>query len=171
MKDRSGPGTALPGEEEPFLRRWSRRKLNPEEEDKVPAAAVPPPEQEPEPAPPGDEEMPSLESLTPDSDYSLFLSPRVSESLRKMALRKLFHSPAFNLCDGLDDYDEDFRRFTVLGEVVTVEMRRRLEELVEEAGADCRESPPTASIADERSAPEEPRAGEDHEPEEDEEVG
>lgn len=168
MKERPRPGTALSAGEEPFLSRWSRRKLDPEAERNAPVAAAPP---EPEAPPPGDDEMPPLESLTPDSDFSAFLSPGVSDSLRKMALRKLFHSPAFNLCDGLDDYDEDFRNFTALGEVVTAEMRRRLGELAEKAGEERRENPLTAPAADENHAPEEPLGSDDHEPDEDEEVG
>ena len=63
-----------------------------------------------------DADMPPLASLGPDSDYSGFLSPGVSEELRRLALRKLFHSPIFNVTDGLDDYDDDFTSFEVLRE-------------------------------------------------------
>ena len=38
-----------------------------------------------------DADMPPLESLSADSDFTGFLSPKVSESLRRAALRKLFH--------------------------------------------------------------------------------
>ena len=58
-----------------------------------------------------DEDMPDIESLTPDSVYADFLSPGVSEELRKLALRKLFHGEAFNIRDGLDEYDDDFTKF------------------------------------------------------------
>lgn len=75
-----------------------------------------------------DEDMPPLSSLTPDSDYSGFLSPGVSDELRRLALRKLFHSPAFNVVDGLDDYDGDYTSFAKLGDVVTAEMRHRVEQ-------------------------------------------
>ena len=64
----------------------------------------------------GDADMPPLDSLGPESDYSGFLSPGVSEELRRLALRKLFHSPLFNVTDGLDDYDDDFTSFAVLRE-------------------------------------------------------
>ncbi len=74
--------------------------------------------------------MPDIDSLDDDSDYSGFLSPGVSEALRKQALRRMFHSAAFNVCDGLDDYDEDFTSFEKLGDIVTADMRHR--ELVEE---------------------------------------
>lgn len=71
--------------------------------------------------------MPPLDSLTADSDVSGFLSPRVSEALRKAALQRLFQQPEFNVMDGLDDYCEDYRNFKPLGEVVTADMRHRLE--------------------------------------------
>jgi|AMFO01.1.fsa_nt_gi Protein of unknown function (DUF3306). len=117
-------------QQESFLSRWSRRKLGRESEaDADPPAPVAATAQEA--SLPTDEDMPPLESLTEDSDYSGFLSPSVSETLRKAALRKLFHSSAFNLCDGLDDYDEDFRNFAALGDLVTEEMRRRMEHMAE----------------------------------------
>ncbi len=121
--------TTADGEGETFLHRWSRRKLNAEEEG-IQAPIITETEHQETP-PPDDDDMPPLESLDEESDFSGFLSPAVSESLRKLALRKLFHSPGFNLCDGLDDYDEDFRNFTALGQIATAEMRRRLEEAAE----------------------------------------
>ena len=73
-----------------------------------------------------DADMPPLDSLDADSDFSLFMAPGVSEQLRTLALRKLFHLPAFNVTDGLNDYDEDFTQFAGLGDVVTQEMKRML---------------------------------------------
>jgi len=75
-----------------------------------------------------DQDMPDIDTLDEDSDYSGFLSPGVSEELRKLALRKLFHGQHFNLCDGLDDYDEEFTSFEKLGDIVTADMRFQLEE-------------------------------------------
>jgi hypothetical protein len=77
---------------------------------------------------PGDEDMPTLESLDENADYSGFLSPKVSDQLRQLALQKLFHSAAFNVCDGLDDYAEDFTTFEKLGNVMTADLRHRLEQ-------------------------------------------
>jgi hypothetical protein len=74
-----------------------------------------------------DEDMPDIESLTPESDYTDFLSPGVSDKLRKLALRKLFHDEVFNIRDGLDEYDDDFTRFEKLGDIVTSDMRHQLE--------------------------------------------
>ncbi len=41
-------------------------------------------------------------------------------------MRKLFHSPKFNVRDGLDDYDLDYTNPEPLGNIVTAEMRRRI---------------------------------------------
>ncbi len=118
-----------------FYGRWSQRKQQVRERqapggDTV-AAMTAPGEIAPEtlnsdpPAPEllTDRDMPALESLGADSDYSSFLSAGVSEELRNKALRQLFQSPQFNIVDGLDDYCEDFRNFELLGDIVTADMR------------------------------------------------
>ncbi|MCU7906540.1 MAG: DUF3306 domain-containing protein [Candidatus Thiodiazotropha sp. (ex Epidulcina cf. delphinae)] len=104
-----------------FYHRWSERK----QVSRLPVVAV---EESAEAQLPTDADMPPLESLDEGSDYSGFLSPKVSEQLRRLALRKLFHSAAFNVCDELDDYAEDFTRFEKLGEVMTADLRHRLEQ-------------------------------------------
>ena len=72
----------------------------------------------------GDADMPALETLNESSDYSGFLSEKVTEAVRKAALRKMFHLPAFNVVDGLDDYAEDYTNFEALGDIVTHDMKR-----------------------------------------------
>ena len=74
-----------------------------------------------------DEDMPDITLMTDDSDYTDFLSPGVSEALKKLALRKLFHSEVFNIRDGLDEYDDDFTQFEKLGDIVTSDMRHQVE--------------------------------------------
>ncbi len=74
-----------------------------------------------------DADMPDIEGLDYDSDYRDFLSPGVSEHLRKLALRKLFHNEVFNIRDGLDEYDDDFTHFEKLGGIVTSDMRHQME--------------------------------------------
>ncbi|HSH43996.1 MAG TPA: DUF3306 domain-containing protein, partial [Arenicellales bacterium] len=54
-------------------------------------------------------------------------SPGVSEALRNQALRRLFRSARFNVIDPLDDYNEDYRSFQALGDLVTSDMRHRME--------------------------------------------
>ena len=80
-----------------------------------------------------DEDMPPLDSLDEGSDYSGFLSPGVSEGLRRRALRKLFTSAVFNVPDGLDDYDDDFTSFQALGDIVTSDMKHQAEMEAERA--------------------------------------
>jgi hypothetical protein len=84
-----------------------------------------------------DADMPPVESLTAESDFSQFLAEGVSDALRQVALRKLFHLPAFNVVDGLNDYDDDYTKFEKLGEVVTYHQRRmRAQEEAERARAE-----------------------------------
>ena len=119
--------------DENFLTRWSRRKreANQDAVQEKPAgqdAPVPDATADREPT---DADMPSVESLDTDSDYSPFFSPKVSEELRRVALRKLFKSAVFNVRDGLDDYDEDFRSFASLGDIITADMRHQMERQAE----------------------------------------
>lgn len=127
------------GEGESFLSRWSQRKAmaregialpdepktpeptEAETTESAPPAAAADTDEAAEPA-----ELPPLESLDENSDYSAFLGEEVSPDLRQKALRQLFRSPKFNVRDGLDDYDLDFSNPEPLGNIVTAEMRYRI---------------------------------------------
>jgi hypothetical protein len=129
MTDTGKPGSykdqpQTPETSEDFLSRWSQRKS---ESTKV--AAEPPAPQSTEPEQPvlTDEDMPPLESLDQDSDYSGFLSPGVSEDLRQLALSKLFRSAKFNVVDNMNDYAEDYTKWVPLGDVITCDMRFAME--------------------------------------------
>ena len=110
---------------EPFLKRWARLKSEgpkPKEEEPAPAAAsgavaVP---AEPEPVRP--EDLPPIEELTADSDFTPFLQAGVPEELKRLALRKLWRSdPVFANLDGLVEYGEDFgAAFSNPGPVATL---------------------------------------------------
>ena len=76
-------------------------------------------------------ELPPLDSLDENSDYSMFMAADVDPDVRRDALRKLFRSPKFNVRDGLDDYDDDFSSPEPLGDIVTAEMRRRIKRELE----------------------------------------
>jgi len=91
-------------------------------EAQVPAEA--PPREPPERS---DADMPSLDSLDQDSDYSPFLSRGVSPELRQTALRQLFRQPKFNVETCLDDFQDDFLNFQPLGDIVTADMRHMAE--------------------------------------------
>jgi hypothetical protein len=126
-----------PKADESVLSRWSRRKLEVEQarsEPQSPPAIVPEPTQavdavpvEDEAPPLTDADMPDIETLTEESDFSVFMSPGVTDELRNLALRKLFHAPVFNIRDGLDEYDEDFTTFEKLGDIVTADMKHQVE--------------------------------------------
>ena len=125
--------------EEGFISRWSRLKQadNADPPDELQALEAPVDAEAVEDVDlPDDSDMPPVESLDEDSDYSAFMSPKVSEGLRTLALRKLFHGEMFNIRDGLDDYDDDFTSFTKLGDIVTAEMRYQLERMKEAMGSD-----------------------------------
>jgi len=53
-------------------------------------------------------DLPAVESLTLESDFSAFLQPKVDEALKRQALKKLFSDPHFNVMDGLDTYIDDY---------------------------------------------------------------
>lgn len=121
---------------ESALSRWSRRKLE-AEKGIQPSDLDPPVDIETEPSAPAagsetkpvltDADMPDIESLDADSDFSGFMSEGVSDELRNLALRKLFRAPVFNIRDGLDEYDEDYTSFEKLGDIVTSDMKHRIE--------------------------------------------
>jgi hypothetical protein len=114
-------------EDEGLISRWSRRKHEARENQAVELETATPATEAIEPTSLTDADMPPIESLTENSDYSGFLSPKVSETLRKQALRKLFSSPRFNFRDGLDDYDGIYTEFEKLGDIITADMRHQLE--------------------------------------------
>ncbi len=49
-------------------------------------------------------------AVTPDADFTPFLSPQVQEHVKRAALKKLFADPHFNLMDGLDTYIDDYSK-------------------------------------------------------------
>jgi hypothetical protein len=139
MSGQKHPGAASASPDEPFLERWSRRKANvkagveveadPPAEDVVAQAPVP---EEPAQAPVA-VELPDLDTLSEDSDYSAFMSQGVDADLRRKALRKLFSSPKFNVIDDMDDYCGDYTKFEILGGIVTADMKHHMERLARAA--------------------------------------
>jgi Protein of unknown function (DUF3306) len=53
-------------------------------------------------------ELPSVESLTKDSDFSPFMQADVPPELRNQAMKKLFADPHYNVMDMLDTYVDDY---------------------------------------------------------------
>jgi len=131
-------------EPESRLSRWSRRKqqtaeetqkedlaLNVEQQNQVEneLETLTSEDQQNEAQQPvlSDADMEPVEGMTEESDFSKFMSSGVSDELRNLALRKLFHAPIFNIRDGLDEYDGDYTWFEKLGDIVTADMRHQME--------------------------------------------
>lgn len=133
-----------------FLSRWSRRKSDarqPAPQEPAAPQPEPPGEQVAHEEPEGiltDDDMPPLESLGPDSDYSPFWSPGVSDDLRRLALRRLFASPQFNIRDGLDDYDDDYTIFEPLRKGVAESLQAQAKESAQRVVQDPPEPPAEA---------------------------
>ncbi|MGS2742195.1 DUF3306 domain-containing protein [Halomonas sp. LS-001] len=56
-----------------------------------------------------DATLPDPDTLEEGSDFSAFMSPGVSGALRRKALRRLWSTGDYNVRDGLNDYDQDFK--------------------------------------------------------------
>jgi Protein of unknown function (DUF3306) len=94
----------MAAEKEDFLRRWSRLKKE---------APVEKPAETPMP------DLPPVDKLTPESDFSGFMHPKVEDALRRVALKKLFSGdPHFNLPDPYEAYSGDW----TVGEPIPQEM-------------------------------------------------
>ncbi|SDO30888.1 DUF3306 domain-containing protein [Vreelandella arcis] len=64
------------------------------------------------PPPPGslDATLPDPETLEAGSDFSGYMVSGVSSTLRRRALKRLWATGNYNVRDGLDDYDLDYRQ-------------------------------------------------------------
>jgi len=142
--------------EEPFLSRWSRRKL----EGEKPAVGAKPVAVTAAPAtgsPPL--ELPALDSLQGvASEYKEFLRPEVDESLRRAALKRLFSDPRFNAMDGLDVYIDDYSKPDPIPEAMmrTLEHARDLLADKEQQETPEKQEPSSddaAAVASETAAP------------------
>ena len=152
--------------EEGFFRRWARRKANPADEPapEAPAAAgvTAPPgvaaqaqvqRREPEPVERDpvqrdpvqpERPLPTLEDvarLTGDSDYSAFVARGVDKSVQRMALKKLFADPHFNVMDGLDIYIDDYNKVAPLAPDMLAALKHAPGVLSSLFGDDGKEAP------------------------------
>jgi hypothetical protein len=79
--------------------------------ERAPASPEQPPAEprQGDPAPIDPEDLPDIDSLDANSDFTTFMRPGVPEHLRTLALRKLWRSdPIFSKLDGLVEYGEDY---------------------------------------------------------------
>lgn len=86
-------------DKEAFLARWSRLKR--EQEERKPEPSV---RQQDEAAP----ALPPVDGLTPESDFAPFMHPKVGDALRRVALKKLFADPHFNVPDVNEAFSGDW---------------------------------------------------------------
>ena len=85
-------------DKEKFAERWSRLKRESEAREAAPPAKT----QGEAPA------LPPVEKLTGDSEFSPFMDPKVQDSLRRAALKKLFSDPRFNVPDPFEPFSGDW---------------------------------------------------------------
>jgi hypothetical protein len=159
---------------EGFLQRWSRLKAAPEAGE-APAVPAEPPahaghaartlpaagaqraETETETAPAAP--LPTLADaamLNADSDYSAFVARGVDADVRRLAMKKLFADPHFNLIDGLDIYMGDYNIPSPVSPAMLASLSHarsvfaRIDELLDPAAADVAAPPiiPAAPPAD-----------------------
>jgi len=92
-----------------FFARWSRLKRQAERPPAERAGAVPETSGVTQAETPAAVELPSIETLTPESDFTPFMRADVPEALRNAALQKLWRSdPIYANLDGLLEYGEDY---------------------------------------------------------------
>ena len=95
-------------EKEKFLNRWSRLKSEskelPQKEEETPVPVLPP-----------------VDNLTPESDFTGFMHPKVEDALRRAALKKLFSDPHFNVPDPFEPFSGDWT-----GEALAPDMLAKL---------------------------------------------
>jgi len=123
---------------ENFVSRWSRRKIDARKTEEKPAEPKPSSEPAPSAAPAvantgvaaarpeaiAPRELPPLESLKGlASEYTEFLKPGVDENLKRAALKKLFSDPHFENFERFEAYCEDFTK----GEPIPLAMLKTLE--------------------------------------------
>jgi Protein of unknown function (DUF3306) len=128
---------------ESFLSRWAKRKADVRAEEVKSGElrntnpstsalfeAKMPEDEQPERSLPNNENdssatnppLPSIESLTQESDFSPFMGKDVAADLRNQAMKKLFTNPHYNVQDGLDIYIGDYTK----SDPIPIEMLRKM---------------------------------------------
>lgn len=131
-----------------FLHRWSKRKQEQTRDEtdnatevlvsseyveadvsavtaEAESGAVNDEEQAPPPS------MEDVERLKEGDSVSAFLAKGVASQVKKAALRKLFHSEAYNIRDGMNDYDFDYTNRESLTAEVAQSLRQWTKEKLE----------------------------------------
>ena len=142
------------------LSRWSRRKHEVARAERssspapgtpaaTPGAVVAPPAAAAENAPAA-APLPPVDSLTFDSDFAPFVQPKVDESTKRAALKKLFADPRFNAMDGLDVYVDDYTQADPMPVGMLDKLARVYDTIIDEkspAAAAQGEAAPATAVA------------------------
>ena len=144
------------------LRRWAQRKLEAARAQSTPVSPSPGPgtaaATTPPAVPAAAPELPPIESLTFESDFTVFLRPSVDATVRRAALKQLFRDPRFNVMDGLDTYIDDYTRPDPIPDAVVrqlVQSRAIFEptRTVVAPEGHAVDAPPPASLTEAQAAP------------------
>jgi Protein of unknown function (DUF3306) len=128
-------------DKEPFLNRWSRLK---KEQKELPA-------KDENPAP----QLPPVDKLTPESDFAPFMHPKVEDALRRVALKKLFNDPHFNLPDPFEPFSGDWNVGEPIPEEMLAALNQAKQHLFSETNAD-QEAKPESAAEEKPTQPDEP---------------
>lgn len=140
-------------DKEKFLSRWSRLKHEnenrlPEKKEDASGSAS---NETPAPV------LPPVDKLTPESDFTGFMHPKVEDALRRAALKKLFSDPHFNVPDPYEPFSGDWTGGEPISEemLATLNQARTLlfdkKEKKEQAKDESNAADDGAAVAEEKS--------------------
>ncbi len=116
------------GAERLSLARWSRRKLQSAVQSASTASSAVPAVAPSNAAAAAPADLPPIESLHFDSDFTAFLRPEVDEAVKRSALKQLFRDPRFNVMDGLDVYIDDYTKADPIPPDMLAQLVRRFDQ-------------------------------------------
>ena len=149
--------TAKGGGERFSLSRWSRRKLAAAAEASAAPTSAPAAVPAPASGAPTSTaalELPPVESLTFDSDFTAFLQPGVDDKVKRAALKQLFRDPRFNIMDGLDTYIDDYTKADPIPpDIVADLLQRGFSSTSETGGGEAVATPRPNAVLPARGAP------------------
>jgi hypothetical protein len=127
---------------EAFLNRWSRMKREqkelPQKKEETPAPTLPP-----------------VDKLSPESDFTPFMHPKVEDALRRVALKKLFNDPHFNTPDPFEPFSGDWNVAEPISEELLATLNQAKQHLFSEPKKD-EPQPPAEEPKQEVAKPDEP---------------
>ena len=133
-------------EKETFLDRWSRLKHEDRKEEKKL------PEKAETDAPP----LPPVDNLTPQSDFTGFMHPKVDTVLRRAALKKLFSDPHFNTPDPFEPFSGDWTGAETISEEMLKTLNQARTHLFPEQKEEEKKEEKEQTAAQEGTKPDEP---------------